>query len=263
MSLSPYDLADRNLVAATREHARWQQPCKLVEADGLLMMAGPNEFPAAFRNCVMRVDAKVSAVETLSRAIDFFGRRNRGFTIMVRAGRDGDIDPVLVTAGLELRGNSPCMLIEETLPEPVVPPDIRIETFVSERHVHDAVDVIAEAYESLQLPPNEARLYFSRPAALLTPHIVGFVAYRGAQPLSTALTVLSGDSAGVYWVATVNQGRHRGLGEIVTRLATNAGFAHGASVVTLQASSLGEPIYRRLGYRDHDRLRRYRRLPPT
>lgn len=227
------------------------------------MIAGANEFPAAFRNCVVRVDAKVSAAETLSRAIDFFGHRNRGFAVMVRAGRDSDIDPVLEAAGLDLRGDLPCMLIEEKLPEPIVPSDIRIESFVSERHVHDAVGIIAEAYESLQLAPEEARLYFSRPAALLAPHIVGFVAYRGAQPLSTALSVLSGDSAGVYWVATVNEGRHRGLAEIVTRLATNAGFEHGASVVTLQASRLGEPIYRRLGFRHYDRLRRYRQPPPT
>jgi hypothetical protein len=40
MPPSPNDLADHNLVEATREHARWQHPCELVEADGLLALAG-------------------------------------------------------------------------------------------------------------------------------------------------------------------------------------------------------------------------------
>ena len=55
--------------------------------------------------------------------------------------------------------------------------------------------------------------------------------------------------AGLYWVATVEAVRKRGLGAAVTALITNEAFERGARVVTLQASVMGRPIYERLGYK--------------
>lgn len=93
--------------------------------------------------------------------------------------------------------------------------------------------------------------------------MIGCVAYQGEQPVSTALTLLSGEGAGVYWVGTAAAARRSGLGELCTRLATNAGFAGGARVVTLQASPFGESIYRRIGYRTYDRQLRFRFAAPA
>jgi ribosomal protein S18 acetylase RimI-like enzyme len=258
---SAHDLADQNLIEAIREHARWQAPCESVEESGLLMVAGANAFPAAFRNCMARLDSAVSPREALDRARDFFGRRGRGYTVMLRDSRDADLDQALRSSGLTPSAAVPCMLIECPLPEPAIPPGVRVEPFRELRHVRDAVEINAQAYEVLKLPAAEARVYFGRPEALLSSRVAGFVAYRGTQAVSTALTIFSGRSAGVYWVGTAGAAQRTGLGEICTRLATNAGFQHGASVVTLQATPFGEPLYRKLGYRTYDRLRRYR--PPA
>lgn len=258
MTPSSQDLADANLVEAIREHARWQEPSECVEANGVLMLAGANAFPIAFRNCVARVDAAVPAERMLELAAAFFGKRGRGYAVIVRGSRDGDIEAALRERGLAPMADSPCMLIESPLAEPAIPPGIRIERFDSEQRVMDAVRVNAEAYEAIKLPAEETRVFFGKPVALLSKKIVGFVAYRDTVPVATALTILSGENAGVYWVGTAAPARRSGLGEICTRLATNAGFASGASVVTLQASPFGEPIYARLGYKTYDRLLRYR-----
>jgi hypothetical protein len=45
--------------------------------------------------------------------------------------------------------------------------------------------------------------------------------------------------------------------------ATNAGFSQGVSVVPLQASPYGEPIYQRMGYKTYDRLKWYRQPAPA
>jgi predicted GNAT family acetyltransferase len=66
--------------------------------------------------------------------------------------------------------------------------------------------------------------------------------------VAAAQTLLSHGIAGVYWVGTVDDARGRGLGEAVTRAVTNAAFDLGARANTLQASIMGEPIYRRMGY---------------
>jgi ribosomal protein S18 acetylase RimI-like enzyme len=258
MSLSSQYLSDVNLVEAIREHSHWQTPCECVESGGVLMVAGANAFPIAFRNCVARVDSVVPAGRVLELAGAFFGERGRGYAVIVRVSRDGDIEAALRDRGLAPMADSPCMLIESPLAEPAIPSGIRIERFDSERRVMDAVRVNAEAYEDIKLPADETRTFFGKPAALLSKRVIGFVTYRDAEPVATALAILSGESAGVYWVGTAARARRAGLGELCTRLATNAGFASGASVVTLQASPFGEPIYARLGYKTYDRLLRFR-----
>ena len=263
MHSSPQDLADANLLAALREHARWQEPCTCVEEDGVLLIAGPNAFPVPFRNGVARVDGGVPAARVLQQAQDFFASRGRAYTVLARASRDQDLIDTLCAAGMVPVADSPCMLIEEPVTALPVPAGLRIECMTEPRHVLDAVQINAEAYEALKLPAAETRLFFGRPQEVLSARVIGFVAYRGEAPVSTALTLLSGEGAGVYWVGTVAAARRSGLGELCTRLATNAGFASGARVVTLQASPYGEPIYQRLGYRTYDRQLRFRFPAPA
>ena len=88
------------------------------------------------------------------------------------------------------------------------------------------------------------------PERFLEPHIAAVVAYRGDEPVAAAMTLLSHGIAGVYWVATLAAARGQGLADVVTRAVTNRGFELGAAVNTLQASPMGESIYRRMGYED-------------
>jgi hypothetical protein len=256
--MSPYALADSNLIEAVREHGRWQEPSERREEDGVLLLAAANAAPLAFRNCVIRTDSRVAAAQVLDRAREFFALRGRGFTVMVSESRDRDLADALRAAGVAEAGDAPCMLIESPLAEPALPAGVTVERFDSERHLADAVRINAEAYEMIKLPAEQTRLYFRRASELLSPRVAGFVAYRDGMPAATALAILSGDSAGVYWVGTVAAAQRSGLAELCTRLATNAGFASGARVVTLQASAFGVRLYARLGYRTYDRMIRFR-----
>ena len=193
-----------------------------------------------------------------SRARRFFRERGRGFTVWVRSERDSDLEALVQAEGLERRADGPYMLVEAPLPMTNLPADVDLEQFTHERHVRDAVTVSAEAYEALGLTSDETHATFANPLRLLNDRVVGFVAYRGGRPVSTALTILSGEGAGLYWVGTARNAERSGLGGLCTRYATNAAFARGARVVMLQASPFGEPVYRRLGYRVYERARWYR-----
>ena len=58
------------------------------------------------------------------------------------------------------------------------------------------------------------------------------------------------DTAGIYFVATHEQARRRGLGALVMRGLHAGAYARGRTLAVLQSSLLGHNLYRQLGYRD-------------
>lgn len=255
---SPEDAADTNLIASYRAHLAWQGPCDHLEDDGVLLVAGGNRFPGPYKNVAVRLDPAMTPVELLQRAHAFFDPIDRKFSVATRTRVDADLEDHLQRAGYELRSQSPCMIVEQPVPVREVDVQVRIERFRDLDHVRDAIDVGAQAYATLGLPMEEAHTMLACHDRLLDPDVAGFVAYVDDVPAATALTLFSDGAAGVYWVATLPASRGRGLGEVCTALATNAGFERGAPVVTLQASPMGLPIYTRMGYRTCDQLRRFR-----
>ena len=71
------------------------------------------------------------------------------------------------------------------------------------------------------------------------------------------MTIRSGRTAGLYWVATNADVRRRGLGTLVSRAVTQAAFDLGAEIVVLQATGLGEPVYRKIGFTPFTTYRQY------
>ncbi len=178
--------------------------------------------------------------------------------MFVRAGQDADLDALCQANGLLLLADVPCMTIDEPFQGVDAPDDIRIERFKQENHVLDAISVNSEAYQAFGLEPKIIKRIYGNPSRLVSSsNATGHVLYKADKPVSTGLTIFSGNGAGIYWVGTIPEAQRSGLGNLCTRLATNAGFQNGASVVTLQASPYGEPIYLRLGYKTYDRLKWY------
>ena len=75
----------------------------------------------------------------------------------------------------------------------------------------------------------------------------------GDEPVSTAIAWPGGHDAGIFSVGTPDRFRGRGFGAVATSAAVQAGFDVGASRAFLQASAMGEGIYRRLGFREVSR----------
>ena len=69
------------------------------------------------------------------------------------------------------------------------------------------------------------------------------------EPVATSLVIADGAVAGIYWVATREGWRRRGLGEALTWAAVRGGAERGCTVASLQASELGRPVYERMGFR--------------
>jgi ribosomal protein S18 acetylase RimI-like enzyme len=82
-----------------------------------------------------------------------------------------------------------------------------------------------------------------------------WVGYAGGLPVATAATVVSHGVIGVYNVATLPEERGKGYAEAITRHAiADATRQSGLTRVILQATALGERLYKRLGFREVSRL---------
>ncbi len=246
-------LADLNLAESHREISRWNPNTDMAEQEDILFVCGASTFPAV--NFVMRVGRrkKSSPEKLISQAKEFFGKRKRSFTIIVRAHIDKDLIGQCEALKLYQISNLPGMFLEDTLEDRPLPDGVRLQRVMNEAMVSDFAEVVALSYTSLGLPEKVGRSVFSDPSAFLVPHLYAVVAYRDGKPASCALALMSHGIAGIYYVGTVEAARGMGLANHCTRAVGNAAIKLGARCVILQASIYGEPVYKRMGYREFTR----------
>ncbi|HEX5614089.1 MAG TPA: GNAT family N-acetyltransferase [Acidimicrobiia bacterium] len=242
-------LAHLNLAEFGRESARWSAARGGIhEADGVVRIMTGTTFPVLC-NGALRLDPRADAGALVDGAFEWFGARGRGFSVWTRPDADADLVDVLVARGFHgSPPGSPEMICETPLDPPAPSVDLRWVT--DERGVRDWVAVNAAAYNTYGMPLEVLPDILVDVDAFLAPHLHHVVAYVDEAPCAAAQVLLSHGIGGVYWVGTTEAARGRGLGEAVTRAVTNRAFEHGAAFVSLQASPMGEPIYRRLGYRE-------------
>lgn len=77
-----------------------------------------------------------------------------------------------------------------------------------------------------------------------------YIGYLDGKPVASAALVLDAGVAGIYAIATIPPARQRGIGRTMTVLPLLEARQLGYRVATLQASPLGYPIYKKLGFQE-------------
>jgi GNAT superfamily N-acetyltransferase len=132
-------------------------------------------------------------------------------------------------------------------PAPALPPGLRIE-------VADAASIgrFHEAASASFFGGAAAGVDFMRdlfpPAMAEDPDARLFGGYLDGRPVASSVAFRSGSVVGVYSVATAEHARRRGIGSAMTWQAVEAGRRWGCEAATLQASAMGEPVYRTMGF---------------
>jgi ribosomal protein S18 acetylase RimI-like enzyme len=258
-------LGHLNYVETSRELARQTgSQGEVLESDGLLLCAATVDFPVLM-NVAWRVDPTLDATEVVARADEWFAARRRGWSLSVRDGWDVDDDlrAAAEAAGLASVLNMPEMVCRHRLDDRPSAGHVELRWATDDDGTRDFATVSDGAYSSIGLPVGLVRVAFADLARLREPHVHTVVAYLAGEPVAAAQCNLTHGISGVYWVGTLEAARGKGLGEAVTRAVTNRAFDEGAAVVTLQASPMGEPIYRRMGYEERYRYSTFVRFEPT
>jgi len=111
-------------------------------------------------------------------------------------------------------------------------------------------------FESFGYPVELAALAHTEDLLAL-PHVALFVGYLDEQPVCSSALLVTANLAGIYWVGTLASARKRGLGAAITAHAARTGFARGCTAACLQASAMGAPVYRRMGFTTEREYLRY------
>jgi len=252
-------LSDLNYLEANRELTR-RAGGTVVDEDGLMLWAGAHALPVLV-NGVMRTADGVPPADVLARARRFFAPRGRGFSVIARGAADADLRAVCEAAGLPQMGEPPGLVLERRIADAVPPSGVTLRVVETDADAAAFAEVNGTAYATYGMPPDVA------PAVLgldvvRAPHIVAVVGRVGDTPASAAMVMLTHGVGGVYWVGTTPAARGKGLAELCTRTVSNVAFDMGARVVVLQASPMGDPIYRRMGYREVTRYPYWSQLVP-
>lgn len=157
----------------------------------------------------------------------------------------------LEAAGFEGAG-SPGMALDLGNRRTIEEPDDFLVRMVANR---DGVFVWTQTFDRAFAidPPRAENHPWLEPFARLTLDRVSpcrlFIGYFFGDPVATALAFLAGPTVGVYGVGTLPTCRGRGLGTAITSAAIEWGARQGAQTAVLSASELGEPVYRRMGFK--------------
>lgn len=248
MADSTFERAHLNLVDSSRQFFELDPGAAIEAETGRLFGAGSATHPV-ISNAAFRREDNVDAEGFIARAKEFFAARDRRFSIWIRADQaaDDNLFAAAKAAGFQAVYEMPEMLLGRELATEPLPAGAELRRLSSEDEAAGFWEVAKQAYASNGFPP-EVLAGYTKHAGLLTENVVAFVIYLNEEPASIAMTIVSHGIAGIYWVGSLERARGMGLGRAVTVAATNAGFALGAEIASLQASPMGKPIYTKLGY---------------
>jgi ribosomal protein S18 acetylase RimI-like enzyme len=241
-------IAHLNLIDSTRQLFELDPGAEIEDGGRWIFGAGRSQHPL-ISNAAFRVDDRLDPGELLERAQNFFAPRNRGFAIWTRSdlSEDRDLVEAAEEAGLQAVFEMPEMVLGHRTEEHPPPDGVELRRVASALDAEEYWKVAASAYTSVGFPP-EVFAFYENDQALTAGDVAAFLAHLDGRPVAIAMTIVSHGVAGIYWVGCTEEARGRGLGTTMTAAAVNAGFDMGAEIASLQASPMGEKLYRRMGF---------------
>lgn len=216
---------------------------------GGVAVAGPLAVVNSYVDTAVLTDVTVTPAAFFDEATSFFESLGRTFIVWVpstaasllaeaasrRWSTTGDPTPAMVVAG------------------PIGGDDARrVELATTD----DSFDVFGDLCERGYEQPGMAWL-MAHQQSYRASDSFWHIGFDGDVPVCAACGYRTGDTGGIYSVATPPEFRGRGLAAEVTRAATNHLFELGIERVVLQASKLGHGVYERLGFTTYDHYERF------
>jgi len=220
---------------------------RVVTDGGLTYLVGSHPTPIII-NTVFRIDPAVPPADVLARSRAFYRSIGHEFTMLTSDQSDQDLNDAAEDAGWQMAVKLPVMVCRSVLPGLPLPTGVSIRRADPVGDIASFRMVVRDGFAREDAEIAAAETVFASSAALDAPDTAGLIASIDGRDVAAALVNVIDGMGYVGWVGTVPEYRRRGLGDAVSRAATNAAFELGARIVALEASPMGLPIYAKMGY---------------
>lgn len=207
----------------------------------LLARAGP-WLPTINAAIVKR--PPVEPERCLKRAESFFASYGQRAAILA-ADHAAEAMGALLSAEGRVDDPSPGMILAPLAGEPTAVPGLKIETVRDVAALRQYNETMTAGFGSVWAVGD----ILDGRALLDAPDLTHYTGFLDGRPVATAMRFTSHRIAGVFNVSTIPAYRRRGIGAALTWRAALDGLAEGCIASALQASVMGEAVYRRMGYR--------------
>jgi ribosomal protein S18 acetylase RimI-like enzyme len=220
---------------------------RVVIDEGVTFVVGTHPTPIII-NTVFRTDPSLAPMALFARSQAFYRALGHRFTLLTSDHADTDLDDAARASGWTLAIELPAMVCRAAVPDRPLPAGASIRRADPPVDIAAIRTIVREGFASDDDEIAAADTVFSSPAALDMPDTVAVIASIDERDAAVAMVNVIDRMGYVGWVGTLPAFRRRGLGELVSRTATNAAFERGADIVALEASSMAVPLYSKLGY---------------
>ena len=214
----------------------------MLEQDGILCAGTGGDVPYCNQAVVFAEPAEPT--RALATAIKFFEERDLRFALQVPHG--SKVPTVVAAQGLIDTAIMPFMILDplEDSGWRAAPEELEI---VRARDVRDIQEINRILNVTFGMPMDSVRT-FRLERFLDNDHVKMFIGRVDGKAVTTATSIVIGETAGIFQVGTLEQHRGKGFGEVMTAQSVRAAADAGARIAFLQASNSGFPIYKRMGF---------------
>jgi GNAT superfamily N-acetyltransferase len=214
----------------------------MLEQDGILCAGTGGAVPYCNQAVVFAEPADPSAA--VDAAINFFDERGLRFVIQVP--HASKVLTVIAEHRLIETGILPFMILDPIEESGWRAPPAELEVSPA-RDAHDIEEINGILNVTFGMPMDSV-LTFRLERFLDNDDVKMFIGRVDGKAVTTATSVVMGETAGIFQVGTFEQHRGKGFGEVMTAESIRAAADEGARMAFLQASNAGFPIYKRMGF---------------
>jgi predicted GNAT family acetyltransferase len=214
----------------------------MLEEDGFLCAGTGGAVPYCNQAIVFAEPGDPASA--LATAIKFFEKRDLHFAVQVPHG--SEVMTVIAAQGLIETAILPFMILDPIEDSGWRTPPAELEVTPA-RDAHDIEEINEILNVTFGMPMDSVQT-FRLERFLDNDDVKMFIGRVNGKAVTTATSIVIGETAGIFQVGTFEQHRGKGFGEVMTAQSVRAAEEAGARIAFLQASNAGFPIYKRMGF---------------